>query len=155
MALWQFEIVLIPRKWAIKHDYVTTLLYDDDGYDVTVAWKDNQPCVDYVHVLSKLLPQAESWHKDLACWGDEKGHDIQVWSENGQVEGIHIRLALNQDLTGMLPKLVSIAKELDCVLFYPELELSSDADEFELEKALLKSNASRYIQEPKSSRGPR
>jgi hypothetical protein len=149
MAAWQFSIILIPQKWAIENKYDSSFLYEDGGYDTWVAWKENQPTKDFTDILSNMLPPAKSWHKDLLCWGNEKGHDIQVWNENDAIDGIHVRLALNLDLKNILTSLVTMAKKLDCVLFYPELKKITQADEFELKSAVLKSSAERFGKNPR------
>ena len=149
MAIWQFSIILIPQKWAAENKYDPSLLYGEDGYDTETAWKENQPAKDFADILSNMLPPAKSWHLDLLCWGNEKGHDIQVWNENGAIDGIHVRLALNLDLKSILTSLVTMAKKLDCVFFYPELKKITQADEFELKSAVLKSSAERFVKNPR------
>jgi hypothetical protein len=150
MAAWQFSIVLIPQKWAIENKYDPSFMYDG-GYDTEMAWKENQPAKDFVDILSQMLPPSKSWHDDLLCWGDEKGHDIQVWFENNVIDGIHIRLDLNRNLNSILARLVAIAQKLDCVLFYPELKTITEANEFELKNTLRMSNAARFVKNPTGS----
>lgn len=82
------------------------------------------------------------------CWGNEKEHDIQVWYENNIIDGIHIRLDLPKKLNGIITKLIKTAKELDCVLFFPESETLTKANEFELKKALQNSQAAKFVKDP-------
>ncbi|MBL1278292.1 MAG: hypothetical protein COB30_019630 [Ectothiorhodospiraceae bacterium] len=148
MATWQFSANLIPRSWAIENKYSSSLLYTEEGYDTEEAWKENQPKPEFIDILSNMLPPAESWSKDLLCWGNEEEHDIQVGYENKLIEGIHIRLDLNQKLSGIIVKLIKVAKELDCVLFFPELRTVTEASEFELKNALQKSRAAKIVKDP-------
>ncbi len=60
MAVWQFSIVLIPKIWAIKNGFDPLPFYGHYGYDSEIAWKENQPQADFIYVLSKLLPSANS-----------------------------------------------------------------------------------------------
>ena len=45
-------------------------------------------------------------------------------------------------------KLVKVAKELNCVLFFPELKVITEAGEFELGKALQNSRAIKFVKDP-------
>ncbi len=148
MATWQFSVNLIPKSWAIKNDYDSSLFYSDEGYDTEVAWVNNQPKPDYINSLSKILPKTKSWSKDLLCWGNEEEHDIQVCYENKIIDGIHIRLDLNQQLDNIITKLIQAAKELDCVLFFPELKTIVEANKINLDKALQSSRAALFVNDP-------
>jgi len=148
MATWQFSVVLIPRSWAIENNYSSTLLVTEEGYDTEIAWKENQPNPEFMDILSKMLPPAKSWGNDLLCWGNEEENDIQVWFENKTIEGIHIRLDLNQNLNNIIANLVQTAKNLDCALFFPELKAVKEANEFELKRALKASRAAQFVKDP-------
>lgn len=150
MATWQFSVVLIPKSWAMEHQFDASPLYGSEGYDTALAWKDNQPNPEYKNILSTILPVANSWHKHLLCWGNTEEHDIQVWQENENIEGIHIRLDMNQSLNEIIRKVVDAAQNLHCVLFFPELKAIVDANEFELKNAALKSGAAKFVKDPKS-----
>jgi len=149
MATWQFSVVFIPASWAEENSYRTSLLYDEDGYNTECAWKERQPDSSFRDVLTEILPVSESWHKDLLTWGDTKQHDIQVWYEEKVIDGIHIRIDLNQDLNVIIIKVIKSAKALDCVLFFPEFKEIVEANEFQLKNALRKSNAAKFVSNPK------
>ena len=149
MATWQFSVVLIPKSWAEENKYCSSSLYDEDGYyDTEAAWKENQPNTNFITVLSTLLPPAKSWSKEMLSWGNEEEHDIKVGYEGELIEGIHIRLDLNQKLNSILVKLVKVANELSCVLFFPELKTVTKANEFELNNALQNSRAAKFVGDP-------
>jgi len=115
MATWQLSVNLIPRIWAIENKFSSSELYSEDGYDTDLAWRENQPEPEFLNLLSGFLAPSKSWSKDLMYWGNEKEHDIQVWYEDKMIDGIHIRLYLNQNLNSIIVKLTKLAKELDCV----------------------------------------
>jgi hypothetical protein len=145
MATWQFSVVLIPTPWAEEHSYSSSALYSDEGYDTECAWKDRQPDSGFKTLLGKILPPSRSWHDELLTWGNEKEHDIQVWVENQTIDGIHIRLDLNQNLNDISIKVVKAAKSLNCALFFPEFRLVVEANVFELKNTIGKSNAAKYV----------
>ncbi len=148
MATWQFSVVLIPASWAEENSYSSSALYDDEGYDTECAWKGRQPESGFKAVLGDILPPSKSWHEELLTWGNEKEHDIQVWFENETIDGIQIRLDLNQTLNEMIVKVVKSAKALDCALFFPELKSVAEANEFELKGAIKNSNAAKFVRNP-------
>lgn len=145
MATWQFSVILIPASWAEENSYSSVSFYNGEGYDVTCAWKDRQPEPEYKAILSEILAPAKTWHEELLIWGNEKEHNIQVWYENGKIDGIHIRMDLNQHLNEIIIKLVKAANTLDCALFFPEFALVTKANEFELANAIKKSNAATFV----------
>ena len=149
MATWQFSVVLIPISWVEENSYSSSALYDEDGYDTACAWKNRQPCSEFKAVLGEILPPSKSWHEELLAWGNDEEHDIQVWVENEVIDGIHIRLDLNQNLNELIIKVVKAAKTLNCALFFPELSSVVEANEFELNKAVKKSNAAKFITNPR------
>lgn len=148
MATWQFSVVLIPASWAEENSYSSSSLYDEEGYDAERAWKDRQPASAFKTVLGEILPPSKSWHEELLAWGNEEEHDIQVWFENETIDGIHIRLDLNQKLNEIIIKVVKAAKTLECALFFPELKSVAEANEFELKNAIKKSNAAKFVRNP-------
>jgi len=154
MATWQFSVVLIPDSWAKENCYNSSKLYDEDGYyDTEYAWKNKQLMSGFESVLSEILPPGKSWHKDQLVWGNEKEHDIQVWPENGIIDGVHIRLDLHQNLSEIITKVVKVALKFDCALFVPEAKLIIEANEEELNCAISKSSASKFVANPRDFLG--
>jgi len=148
MAVWQFLIELIPRDWAQENSYNTGLLQSDEGYATQIAWESRQPEVDVVPVLSKILPLAESWHKNLIFFGDNKSDDIEVWHQDQVIEGISIRIDLKKDVKRTVVRVVRAAKKLGCIFFIPEKGSFIEANEFALIKMVKESDAAQYVDDP-------
>ncbi|WP_281556005.1 hypothetical protein [Thalassomonas sp. RHCl1] len=146
MATWQFSIVFIPASWAEENSYSSLSLYDEEGYyDTECAWKDRQPESRFKAVLGEILPSSKPWHEELLIWGNEKEHDIQVWYENETIDGIHIRLDLNQNLNEIINKVVKAAQTLNCALFFPEFKTVTEANVFEIKSTINKSHAAKFV----------
>jgi hypothetical protein len=141
MAIWQFLIELIPRDWAEENSYNAGLLQSDEGYATQIAWESRQPEIDVVPVLSRILPLAESWHKDLIFFGDNQSDDIEVWCQDQVIDGISIRIDLKKDVKRTVVKVVRAAKKLGCIFFIPEKESFVEANEFALIKMVKESDA--------------
>ena len=150
MATWQFSVVLIPASWAEENSFNASALYDEEGDNTELAWKDRQPESGFEVVLSGILPASKSWHKDLLTWGNEKEHDIQVWYEDGTIDGITIRLDLNKNLNEMITRVVKAAMILDCALFFPEFKRVAEANELALKYAIKKSDAAKFVRHPQA-----
>ena len=148
MATWQFTINLIPNEWAIKHNNNFAPLYNEDGYDTDMTWINHQPTTNFKELFTAILPQSKSWSKNMLCWGKEDEHDIQVLYQDNKVEGIGLRLDLNQNLKEILTSFVNLANNLDCVFFFPEYKEITKATETELIKALKKSRAASFVKDP-------
>lgn len=149
MAAWQFIIILVPRDWAVEADFDPSSLYDSDGYETEITWKNRQPTTNFKDLLSRILPPSESWSDTLLCWGNEKENDIQVGYENSTVKDIQIRLALQTQFKPLIGKLIEVVNELNCVLFFPELRLISNATEMKLVESIQMSRAARFVTDPR------
>lgn len=149
MAAWQFIIVLVPRDWAEEANFDSSCLYESDGYETEITWKNRQPTTNFKDLLSKILPPSESWSDTLLCWGNEKENDIQVGYENSTVKDIQIRLALHTQFRPLIGKLIEVVNELNCVLFFPELRLISNVTEMKLIESIQMSRAARFVTDPR------
>lgn len=148
MAIWQFSIILLPREWAVDVKYDSSSLYEPDGFETAFTWKDRQLAPNFREQFSKILPPSDSWSDAILCWGDEKANDIQVGLENSAVTDIQIRLALHTDFRVLLNPIIEVTEELNCVFFFPELHLISNATEAALMAALGSSRAARFVKNP-------
>ena len=148
MAVWQFLIELIPRDWAEENSYDAGPLQDDEGYATQIAWENRQPEIDVVPVLSRILPPAESWNKDLIFFGDNQSDDIEVWHHDQVIEGISMRIDLKKDVKRTVVKVVRAAKKLGCIFFIPEKGSFVEANEFALIKMVKESDASQFVDDP-------
>lgn len=148
MATWQFRLILIPSSWAEEHKYSSSTLYDEEGYDTERAWKNRQPESGFIETLNEVLLPSKAWHDNLMSWGNEAEHDIQVWYENENIDGIHVRLAVHKELDEIIIKVVRAAKTLNCALFFPELSLITAASEIEIKSAISNSNAIKFVRNP-------
>lgn len=150
MAIWQFVVELVPIEWAEKHSYDAHLLRAEEGYECEVAWLGRQQEPNYHQVIGSHFAPATAWHEDLKCWGGEKSTDVQVWTKNGSISGIRIRIDVRNGTEATRVKAVRIAKELGCVFFLPESSMIIQADEHNLAAQMRASRASEFAADPKS-----
>ncbi|AWB57592.1 hypothetical protein [Colwellia sp. Arc7-D] len=150
MAVWQVTIDFIPLQWAEENGFKTEKLYDEDGFDPTCTWIDQQPRDDFEKVFDAILPRSESWSKDLTLWGDTKTNDISVWRDDANVSSIDFRLDLSKNYVSLMNSLVDSAISLNCVLFIPGQHVVIKPNIFELKKHILKSSAAKYVKDPEA-----
>jgi len=148
MAVWQFGVVLVPDAWAQENNYRVEKLIAEDGYDTEHIWLDRQPSSNFIQILSSVLPITESWHEELLIWGDLDTHDIQVWYEGRVLSSVSFRIALNKSCGVLLEDIIRVAKELDCVLFFPETKTIEKPVLTTLKNALVNSNAAKFVTNP-------
>lgn len=150
MAIWQFEVGLIPREWAAQGDNSPEMLCDGEGCnDMSTAWKSNQPVLNLPELISRVLPPTESWCDSLRIWGDESRSDIQVGYEGDKVEFIKVRVDAREDTSHMCAKIVELAHALDCCLFFPAARSVTAADMAVLAMAIQSSRAARFSAAPR------
>ena len=107
----------------MEADFDPSCLYESDGYETEITWKNSQPTTNFKDLLSTILPPSETWSDTLLCWGNEKENDIQVGYENNSVKDIQIRLALHTQFMPLIGKLIEVVNELNCVLFFYQSKL--------------------------------
>ena len=148
MAIYQFQVVLIPSQWASDAESSIDSLYDEEGYDVSEAWRRYQPTSVIAPLLKKVLPEGKAWDSEQKVWGNEEFSDVQVWFDNGKIESITIRLDLREDISQLASRVVDLTTELNCVLFLPGSKKIIQPDVFELNKMANESNAAKYVKDP-------
>lgn len=149
MAIWQFVVGLIPRGWMERGGNDPEKLYDDEGcHDMSTAWKNNQPVINFAELISSVLPPTESWCDSVRIWGDLSRNDIQVSYEGDNVESVKARIDTREDTSHICAKIVELARALDCCLFFPATRRVTAADVAVLSVAVQNSLAARYSAAP-------
>lgn len=149
MAIYQFVIELIPRAWVENNrDDSTDMLFNNDLYDLSPAWKEIQLSKDAEELISQILPKKQSWHKNLKLWGNDEQNDIHVWLECGHVESIKVRLDLRSNITSLKLQIIDFAKRYDYQFFLPELKEIIVPDLDLLNQKILSSKATHFVSDP-------
>jgi len=150
MAIWQFTVELVPRTWSLRPDANVAELLAVDGYDTSIAWRNNQPTIDAKSTITKFVPVASSWCPEIRCWGIEQETDVQLSYNNGCVESIKARVDARSKVGVICSKIVEISKILDCVLYLPELESIIEPTVFGISRAVSESRAAKFADNPQS-----
>ena len=149
MAAWQFVLQLLPRQWMKIHPDIGDLSEDDGEPDFSQAWAKFPPKRDLHQLFSEFLPKAKSWHENLHIWGDTESTDIQAWYEKDQLAEIQIRLDLRHNPVDSIQMVIILAERLDCVFYFNESSEIVNCPINAVKHLLKKSNAYKYITDPK------
>jgi len=147
MATYQFVLELIPKTWAENKSKNEEMLFDDEFYDLTEAWKNHRLIID-TDLFSQILPKGTSWRESLQIWGDEEKSDIQLSINENNIESIKIRLNLRDNVEDLKLKVLALANRLGCYLFSPQLRKIIPPDIASLNIAISSSSAARFVVDP-------
>ena len=120
MAIFQFMVSLVPLRWAESAHFNADDLWDGEFYDTEPAFIGYKPPKPVAETLDAVLPRSTSWHKNLSTWGSDKLSDIQVWSDNGAVRSIAVRLDMRSPAAELANRVEIAAASLECCFLYQE-----------------------------------
>ena len=144
MAVWQFDILLVPDEVAAS----SPLIVGEESVDASRWWQSRQPPPDLPQRLDSLLPRCRSWSDDIWEWGEEEGTCIQIFTTDGVVEEIHVRLDLRSPIGRYVDGVIDLAVHLRCRLCLMEGPVVIEADQQRLLQQLQRSSACRFVRDP-------
>lgn len=148
MAVWQFNIALLPRSW-IEAGGDVGVLFGEEGFEPAAAWRGHEE--DRLEEsLNAVLPRARSWHAELALWGSAEGDSIQVWRQRGRVESIQVRFDLRSPNMALFRKLVDFARASRLAIVVLATQAVLAADPHQLIRAAAESDAAHFAIDPAS-----
>ena len=123
MAVWQASFDLVPRErvpelfpgWfdpPFGADYVE-MLPTEDPTELD-WWASRQPPLEFRHTLDQLMPRIANWSPEVERWGSEDGDRIDVFSANGRVESIYVRLDMRAPNQRFIEAIASLAERMAC-----------------------------------------
>lgn len=149
MAIWQFDIQLIPSKVVAESPDRFEVIVDENGIDNTNWWLENQPCLDLNDLISSSFPPLDSWSTDLFRWGKEEGVLFEAFIENGKVNEILIRIDVRNLAHEQLKEMLKLIIALDCHIYIFDSEDVIAAEYNLLLEHLRKSRAMMLVEDPK------
>jgi len=148
MAIWQFDLHLLPRPNIIeRYSSVPSQLSDKEFFTVN-WWSGVALPTDYEPMLGSFLPKYTSWHKDISSWGAEDSDLIEIFLENKAPEEIVIHINVRKLDVSLLEKIAHFARLCDCLLFLDESRKLIEPDSLELYQEIKRSNAYKFVMDP-------
>jgi len=92
MALWQYSFFVLPKNTVLE--IAPDLLFEkkDGLFDDAPYWKLGKIKRDVFNPISKILPVANSWNKDLIIFGDNESNCFEVLVDGEYVESVSFRI---------------------------------------------------------------
>ena len=103
MALWQFQINIIPYG----HKY-SKIVSDD-----LVSWKNIHIPKNIDSLILNVLPLGNSWSENIKIYGNNDSTCIELLYENGHIEEISCRLDLRCLSKAMLTGILNFTKSIN------------------------------------------
>lgn len=97
--------------------------------------------------LSELLSEKRSWSPSLRIWGDEKSHDVQVWSDGPAIESVQFRIDANNLSVSLMTGICDLARSLDGVFATAEGAIIQPMCEA-MVREMMRSPAMQFVQDP-------
>jgi hypothetical protein len=155
MALYQYHVTVIPRQTILRHwnpipdkvQYRDNPKFGDDL--INVNWWENLN-TDFDDIEKRIRPFAEQveWTKrteGMKTFGNNDTNDITISkTELGQFEGISFRIDLREIDRVFIDNVLTISKDLDCLLLDSQGNLFEPTHE-NLADKIKTSNAYRFV----------
>lgn len=148
MAVWQFDVALLPQSW-IEAGGEVGVLFGEEGFEPAVAWRGYEDA-GLEESLDVMLPRAKSWHADLALWGSYESDCIQSWRHRGRVESIEVRFDLRNPNMALFRELVNFAHTSRLAIVVLATKAVPAADTHRLIRAAAESDAAHFVVDPAS-----
>ena len=148
MAVWQFDIALVPVSALAADPNLFANSKTPDGLETSSWWTDYPEKKDLDGEIGEILPKGKSWHDDLSAWGDEDGSRIDVWRDKGALDSISIRIDANTPDSDFLRTVCDLAVSIHCKFYGYESHSLIEPDVQSLANALRKSGASKFVADP-------
>ncbi|NER80854.1 MAG: hypothetical protein F6K42_15050 [Leptolyngbya sp. SIO1D8] len=114
MAIWQFDLELIPSSVVVNAPDRINSAITDNGLDTKHWWIVNQPDNSYADMIAGAFPLLDSWSLEILRWGNEDDVLIEAFVTDGQLEGISVRLDARNTNRESIAKIIKLVNELDC-----------------------------------------
>lgn len=147
MALWQFDVLLVPRS-KLNNEFGRIPEYLTEEVLDSVDWWDNHSLTeDDERLIASFAFPRPTWDQSIKSWGEEDGNRIDIYREGGQIAEVFARLDARANDPVFLSGLVSLANHWGCVLIPEGLQVLPPL-ESELKIALENSRARRFVVDP-------
>lgn len=149
MAVWQFDLQLIPDQIVLDAPQCIESAITDDGLDAANWWLANQPNDEYRQVIANAFSPLDSWCPEILRWGDENKVLVEAFVSDGTLEGIGIRVDVRNIDRESIASLIQLVAKLDCQIYVMETQqiVSPDVDAFL--PHLVRSKAVKFARDPK------
>ncbi len=121
MALWQFDVRIVPRTALAKTTGNIPLAVSESEYlNEDHNWSEHGTLDGLAEKLSQFLNARKTWSLDLKGWGDEEGDRVDVFCHGNVPESWSVRFDMRTPNHSFIIKIVDLAGEFDGVFITQE-----------------------------------
>jgi len=122
MAVWQFDLQLMPDQVVPDAPDCIESAITDDGLDTMNWWLANQPKDDYRQIIANAFSPLDSWCPEILRWGDENKVLVEAFISDGTLEGIGIRVDVRNIDRELINTMTQLVAKLDCQIYVMETQ---------------------------------
>ena len=149
MALWQFDIKLLPAESVMRRYQAVPLVISKADFDEERWWKGTPTSQNLEAEFSKMLPPAQSWTDKLKVWGHDEGDRIDLWSHDGTtISGLYVRIDVRDISKVFLANVLTLARRHSWLLRTEDGKLFQPSFA-QLLSAIHASDSFRFVEDPK------
>lgn len=123
MAVWQYEMLLLPKEAVTKHFAGIPPCLDCRDLEGSEWWSDKSSPSDYVETLGRFLRLSESWSRDVQVWGEQDGNRFQVVKQHGKVVEMAAFIDIRRLDMRFVESVVAFAVHCNCLILLEDMTL--------------------------------
>ena len=148
MALWQFEVLLVPRRHLPVVVRSAGRRLTDTELDAIDGWRGAPLDSESERLIQSFASPYESWDLETKSWGEEEGDRLDILLKRDEVVEISARLDARHRCEGTFVQgLVALAIHLECMFLTSDLDVLPPLLS-ELCTAFERSDARRFVNDP-------
>ncbi len=117
MAVWQWDLWLVPKSEVLKR-FSTIPQYVDLDWFESIEWWNKISAENLKSFFDTLLPRTfNSLDKDILTWGTDDGNKVRLIIEDGKITDLFLRLDVRNLSQSLLDRIVDFTKQEDFLFF--------------------------------------
>jgi hypothetical protein len=142
MAIWQYDLFLIPRNNLERLFGVIPQVIDRSLTEQITLITGNENNFD----ISHILPKTSSWSNDIIAWGDIAGDYFSILRCDNNFE-IKIRIDVRSISLKFIRAIIKLSIKNNCVFLLDDMSICEPVFETLIEK-IRTSEASKFVDNP-------
>jgi hypothetical protein len=149
MAAWQFDLYLVPKQHLATLLGAHPISISRELFEKTIWWDACVPPDLLDADLRCFLRKTNSWHPEVAVWGESDGNRIDVVYESDHIIEVFIRIDLRQSVRVFMMNLIRLARNYDCFFVTTNMRVLEPTLS-NLMRAVQESDAFRFVDAPEN-----
>ena len=149
MAVWQFQIELVPKAVAEANSLLTGMVLTEEQRESVVWWRDQRLPLTLLRDVEKMLPSGKTWSKDLEVLGSLETSCLTILREGESLVEVHFRFDVREVSIELLETAVQFSRDLQCWLITDDGKVIEPALAI-LKEAIRESSAFQFVKDPLS-----